>query len=617
MTSAEVRFGSSVSISLVLVFVVFVFIFALAYPARADSPREFRPLQRGEMYDREFIDDFFGALGYRPAGLSWVDESETVRLLVTTGVQATNGRADEALATLDYLPDTIASAFPFLTTMREDLLVPEILEPWYEIDDARRMFFTFYEQVWLPHPEYRDDFMTFQEDTMGRASRRDPDVPAVWILGHLSDYGFVPDRALSQDDPYLFLWDRLMGLTYYSQRATYYGLDWDRYHEADYKRAVVGKVGEIIKAAHDEAVRRSMARTFWSQLIDRYHPFETPTEGHEATGEMPRPADGEPSSRDEEPGVEIPPRPTVSPTASQREETHRDYSELFQPPPEVEEEAPEEPAEAEIESRIEALAERVAPEEEAEEAVPEEELPEEAALAQAAPAEEEAAMPEEELEVAEEVAPAPEVEEVPEEEIPDEFLAERPELTPSEAAPEAEPPAEIGNYAMARLGEIAGDLAVHIGALAGDLGRETIDLVVLYNDVNVSEETVVNAEDRYIAKREAFLAGLAVWDRFDMEIYSPLTLADFNDTITADLRAPYEALKGREAEWAQYEGLERFFEDAFGQIEHGVRNRRSEPDVLAAESAALTAFLGEYNDMIKEIEDLLAGAITEPPEDAE
>jgi wobble nucleotide-excising tRNase len=76
-------------------------------------------------------------------------------------------------------------------------------------------------------------------------------------------------------------------------------------------------------------------------------------------------------------------------------------------------------------------------------------------------------------------------------------------------------------------------------------------------------------------------------------------------------------LKSREAEWTQYRGLEKFFEDAFGQIEHGVRERRNEPDVLAAESAALTAFLGEYNEMIKEIEDLLAGAITQPPGEAE
>ncbi len=55
-----------------------------------------------------------------------------------------------------------------------------------------------------------------------------------------------------------------------------------------------------------------------------------------------------------------------------------------------------------------------------------------------------------------------------------------------------------------------------------------------------------------------------------------------------------------------------------GQIENGVRNRRDEADVLTAEQAALTRFLPEYNDLIKEIEDILAetGAV-EPVETGE
>jgi hypothetical protein len=466
-----------------------------------------------------------------------------------------------------------------------------VLEPWYEYDQARDMLFSFYEDVWLPHPEYRDDYITFRDDTMGRASRRDPEVPAVWILGHLADYGFVPDQALSEDDPYLFLWDLLTGLTYYSQRATYYGLRYDNYNENEYKRAVVARVGEIIRAAHDEAARREAGRGFWSDLIESHHPFETPTPGVESTGVVTPAAETGPAS-------EPAPPETPTPAVPEREESNR--SGLFRPPANVNISEKE----AEIEALIDELAERVegeriTPEEPVAETPPEVTQPEQPA-GEAPGVEEET---------------GPEVSAPGEEGVPDEFRAQPSERTPSELAPEMEPPSELGNYAIVRLQEIADDLAIHVGELANDLGRETIDLVVLYNDANVSEETVVNSEERYIAKREAFLAGLAVWDRFDMEIYTPLTLADFNDMIVADLRAPLEEIKSSETQWSQYQAYESHFDEAFGQIENGIRNRRDEPDVLSAEAAALTAFLGDYNDLIKEIEDLLSGAITAPPEE--
>ena len=198
-------------------------------------------------------------------------------------------------------------------------------------------------------------------------------------------------------------------------------------------------------------------------------------------------------------------------------------------------------------------------------------------------------------------------------ETPNEFQIPTEERTPSEAAPEAAPPGELGNYAMSRLGDIADDLMDRIGTLATELGQETIDLVVLYNDVNVSQDTISNAESRYVTKRQAFLAGLAVWDRFNMEIYSPLTLADFDSLIVTDLRAPYEDLKASATQWAQYSAFEDRFEQAFGQIQNGVRNRRDDTKVVEAENAALMVYLPDYNDMIKEIEDLLSGAVTSAP----
>jgi len=548
---------------------------ALSLPAAAQRLREFRPIDRTDVYDRQFLDDFFDTLGYRPQGLTWIEESETVRLLVTAGVQSERGDPESALLTLGMIPDAIVAIFPFIATMHEDLLVPRILEPWYSNNEARQMLLTFYRDSWLPHPEYRDDYVTFRDDTMGRASRRDPAVPAVWILGHLADYGFVPDQALTEDDPYLFLWDLLVGLTYYSQRATYYELQWDSYNEADYKRAVVRRVAEIVRAAHDEAARRETARGFWADLISSHHPFETPTTGVESTGVVAPAEVREPTSQ---PG---PTQPAYAPVS----ETVR--SDLFRTPTEQE---LQEKAAA-IERRIEDLVERV-----------EASTPAPPPTVAEVPAVEEVAGPE-----IEPVAPPAE------EGIPDEFrVPAATARTPSELAPESGPPAELGNYALVRLEEIADQLAADIGVLANELGQETIQLVVLYNDVNVSEETVVNAEDRYIAKREAFLAGLAVWDRFDMEIYSPLALADFNDLVVNDLMAPLEQLKAGPTQWAQYRAFEAHFDEAFGQIENGVRNRRDEPDVLAAEAAALTAFLGEYNTLIKEIEDLLSGAVTEP-----
>ncbi len=569
-------------------------LFSPALPAIAQEVADFHPIAEGEVYQREFLDDFFNALGSRPGNATWIEESETVRLLVTGGMHAERGEADQAILTFDIIPDQIASAFPFLTTMREDLLVPEILEPWYDVEQAREMLFQFYEDSWLPHPEYRDDYITFRDDTMGRASRRDPNTPAVWILGHLSDYGFVPDQQLTEDDPYLFLWDLLTGVTYYAQRATFYGLEYDCYDENQYKRAVVARVGEIIRGAHSEASRREMGRGFWADLISSHHPFETPTAGVETTGEISPPEGTRPTSQ----------TTATQPTVSTVPET--DHSAIFRPPVEISEEDKAE----RIERLIQRLIERV--EGEVEEAAREEEIPQEAVEE----------VVEEVPEIEEETSPDVTEEAPAEEEIPggtpDEFMVETPSgRTPSEMEPEAGVPVGLGNYAEVRLKELADQLAVDIGALAEDLGRETIDLVVLYNDQNVSEETIVNAEDRYIAKREEFLAGLAVWDRFNMEIYTPLTLADFNDLVVADLRSPYNEVKSNATQWAQYRAFESHFEEAFGQIENGIRNRRDEPDVLEAEQAALTAFLGEYNDLIKEIEDLLSGAITEPPEESE
>ena len=53
--------------------------------------------------------------------------------------------------------------------------------------------------------------------------------------------------------------------------------------------------------------------------------------------------------------------------------------------------------------------------------------------------------------------------------------------------------------------------------------------------------------------------------------------------------------------------------NVFGQIENGIRNRRDEPEVQHAEQAALTKFLPDYNETIKEIEDILAEAESEEP----
>ncbi len=556
----------------------------VAYPVNAGQMRDFEPIQRTDLYDRDFMNDFFTALGSYPQGISPIEESATVRTLVDGGSKAERGDVDGALFAFDMIPDNITSAFPFLTTMHEDLLVPEILEPWYDYEPARDMLIRFYEDVWLPHPEYRDDYLSFKEDTMGRASRLDPDVPAVWILGHLADYGFIPDRMLTEDDPYLFIWDLLTGFSYYAQRSTYYGLNWNQYDEGDYKNAVLKRVGTIIHEAHDKAASQEMGRGFWSDLVTSHFPLETPTEGTRSTGEIFTPPPTEPTSQ---PG---PSEPAPSATPQTSEET--DHTGLFQVPPELREPPSDSEArEILIESLIDDLEARI-------------ETRLESIYQQPA---EDMTGPD-----VTEVEPA----ETETEDIPDEFLYEpETDLTPSEAEAETAPPVEIGNYARVRLGEIADQLAINIGVLASDLGSETIDLVILYNDQNVSEETIVNSEHRYIAKREAFLAGLAVWDRFDMEIFSPLTLADFNDLVISDLRGQYEELKASSTRWEQYQAYEDHFEEALGQIESGTRNRRDEPDVLAAEAAALTAFLGEYNDLIKEIEDLISGSVTESIEE--
>jgi len=563
---------------------------AVAQAAGAQQVRQFAPIPRTELYEREFISDFFDALGSRPEDLSWVEDSATVRVLVDGGVLAERGDVEGAINSFSALPENISSAFPFLATMKEDLLVPVVLDPWYRQEEAREMLFTFYEEVWLPHPEYRDDYLSFKEDTMGRASRLSETTPAVWIMGHLADYGFIADRQLTQDDPYLFLWDLLTGVSFYAQRATFYGLQWDKYDENKYKIAVVARVGQLIHDAHDEAARLEMGRGFWGDLISSHKPFETQTHGVESTGEVHPPEETGPTSETGTAGTVVPP---VERTAEEV-----DYADLFKAPGEVVQPAGERAA------RIKSLVDELERKVQAAETAPQ------------TPSGEETVPPEVRVTPPVEQPPTeqPPTEQPPTEQPPDEFRYEPvPAEVPSEAASESQAPTELTPYAMARLTEIADKLAVDIGALAGELGRETIDLVVIYNDVNVSEETVSAAEERYVTKREEFLAGLAVWDRFNMEIYSPLTLKDFNDLIMADLRSPYEELKTKPTQWEGYKAFESHFEEALGQIEHGTRSRRDQTDVQAAEAAALTAFLGDYQDLIKEIEDLLSGAVTSAP----
>jgi len=554
----------------------------ITVPAFAYRGSEFEPIAPTEIYDREFIDDFFAALGYRPAGTTWVQESGTVRVLIDGALKAERGDVEAAMTSFEALPPEIAAAFPFFTTMREDLMVPDILDPWYEDDDARNNLFELYKSVWLPHPEYRDDFQKFMEDTEGRMSSRDLTEPAVWVRGHLSYYGFIEDRALQEDDPYLFLWDLLTGVSIYANRAIYYGLDWERYDEGRYQRAVGVKIAEMIRAAFDEAVRKEEARGFWFDVIAAHQPLETVSEGTQGTNEIFMPEITEPVST---PG---PSEPESTQRVTTVEET--DPASLFRINPEDR----LTPEEQEIIGRAQDLEARVNAYDEA--------------LAR------ETSEPVETPDV-EEVA-GPDIEPVTEPvETPDEVQAEPPTRTPSELATEEEPPAGISAYGTVRLQEIAEELALKIGTLANELGSETVDLVILYNDEAASDELLTNTEDRYIAKREAFLAGLAVWDRFHMEIYSSLSLVDFNDAVVNDIRVPYNEFKQDTQRWGLYWQFEAHFEEALGQIENGVRNRRDEADVLTAEQAALTRFLPEYNEMIKEIEDILAetGAV-EPVE---
>jgi hypothetical protein len=567
----------------------------LSPPAQAQKPRKFEPIPRGGIYEQTFLNHFWDALGTKPADLTWVKESETVRFLVTGAVQALKGDSEGALRTFALIPEEIASSFQFLSTMQEDLSVPELFDTWYKNDLARTNLFSFYKDTWLPHQEYRDDFAIFRDDMIGRTSRINPKSPAVWIIGNLSTYGYSPSSQASPDDPYLFIWDLMTSLTYYAQRSDYYGLIWDKYKPSDWQTSVVAKVGEIIKKAHDEASNKEMQEGYWAQLIDPQHPFEVP-EGTPGTVEAPpselSTGSGEPSVTEPgtQPGIETvqtsgaPSEEIKSETEAEAEKIANLVKELEEAPgPEV---APVKPA---PEETVKPVEEPSGPEVAPEKPTPEE--PVKPVEASPAPVEK------------------PVVEEKPSipDETPDEF-----EVKPS--APEAKPAPseELSQYAVTRLGEIANDLINRIDTLATDLGTETIGLVKLYNDPTASKESISRAEDGYILKRQVFLAGIAVWDRFSMEIYSPLTLPDFDAHVIKSLRAPYDALKAGNT-WDQYKAFESKFEEAYSQIETGFRSRRNDSEVQMAEEASLTANEKDYKAMVKEIEDLLSGKVTEKP----
>ena len=150
-----------------------------------------------------------------------------------------------------------------------------------------------------------------------------------------------------------------------------------------------------------------------------------------------------------------------------------------------------------------------------------------------------------------------------------------------------------------RLGELASSLSDKIGGLATDLGKDTVQLVIMYNDPNVSKDAVSKAEDSYILKREAFLAGLAVSDGSQMEIYSPMTLADFEAKVMKQLRVPYDDLK-KGNQWPQYKANEAKFDEAFSQIETGLHSRRTRLRLSrTAEENTLTAHEDEYKNTIR------------------
>ena len=475
------------------------------------------------------------------------------------GSDALSGDSDSAINTLNVIPPEIASAFPFLTTMHEDLLLPDMLKPWYANQKARTMLFSLYQDTWLPHPEYRDNFITFRTDTKGRASRTDQTVPAVWIMANLAAYGYVPEKPAKADGPYLFLWNLLTDMGHFAQRCTYYGLQWNHYDKGEYQKAVVKKVGQTVKDAHDKAAVLEMSRGFWGDLISKYNPFEAPSQGTPATGPAPTPEPPAESQNEAQP-PQAPPAltPPSPPNASEGQPTS--HPELFQPPSETAPQTSESDAEKaqEIKNNVDELENQTPEQPPTTGTKPPAPKPTPTKPAPPTPATPAPAPPAPATPVPPPTPPAPS-QPAPTPSVP---------ASPSETAPKPAPSPELNAYAVGRLGEIADTLKGKIEQLAKDLGQETVDLVMLYNDVNVSQDTIKAAEDRYIAKRQAFLAGLSVWDRFNMEIYSPLTLADFNALIISDPKTPYDQLKKSDTQWSKYRTYEDKFDAAFGQIEN-------------------------------------------------
>jgi len=132
-------------------------------------------------------------------------------------------------------------------------------------------------------------------------------------------------------------------------------------------------------------------------------------------------------------------------------------------------------------------------------------------------------------------------------------------------------------------------------------------LIILYNDPDAQAESLQNAETRYVSKRDAFMAGLGIWDRFTFEIYCPLSETEFNDYLINNVRMPFVELTENEPLWNQYSLVEHEFEAALGQISQGLSGRRDDPEVMSAETTALVAFHREYSDILTEIEAILNG----------
>jgi hypothetical protein len=605
-------------------FSIILLIVCCALPAYAMQPKPMKMELSSEGLSEGFFKDFYNYFAPDALLLEPSEYRAAYDILIKAACRIRDGKYREAADVFAVLPDDVETIFRPVITMREDLTKADPIRPFAN-KDSRGELMLYHTSVWTSHPEFAEDFSAFSEDFALRASRRERDKGAPYIVDKLNDYGFVPMGEGGPQQAYKFLWSKFNDITKFADVCIKLGLDYIDVPLEEYEARVAWALADEIYAAQDEAWAKEGGRQTWSELIEYYTPEEEPVEEEliekETVEETPEEEILIPAPETTEEIVEYPPEDEIIipeleeteeiPIEPEIEEAPEEGEalpleilinplSLFQPPEDVEIPGTEVPAEPPAEEPTEPI-------ETYEEPTPETVEPYEPVAEEPSepPAETEEVITPTALPEAMDAVPIP----------PGEVSGELAYGTPVESTPDLEmaPPPQIDKEQIQiKLASIAESSIDRAGEKGLELGRQAVELAkLLSEDPGRENEETRNQLNKYRNSRSDFLAAIGIVDRYHLEKYLEIEIEEIEEEILAEIRRPYDDLKASVI-WEKYREKENDFEDAFARISSDFLNRRTSESIYAGEMAALEARIVEYESVMLEIEELLAAEAAIP-----